>query len=563
MRFVSLTTAIAAATLLAACGEGTSPEGPDPTVTAVTPSTGTVGTELHVSGANFRAGASVLLSDLPATTVELAGDTAVFARVPEGVEADSVYDVTVRNSDQTEATLDSAFTAVAPLLRFVNSATKPSGNTGSTVIVEGDAFGDIQGSGNVLFSDGAGGTIAATIAAAEDWTNTFIVTTVPSGAGTGPVLVTTATGTSESLPFTVTQNAAFSPSTINWTATQDLPTAVSGHHALYVPVDDASGQTVQYVFVTGGAADDSVPIPDVNVAVIQSDGSISGWNQQPSLADGHAFHRTVAATPFNSKVSGSGFIYLMGGIEAKDGDPVNTIFRAQLNNDGTIGAWAPAGTLPAALHSLGAALFRSAIYIAGGAGAGNEPVATVYRARIDTLGQIGDWDAMPNLPSARAYHAFQTFGGYLYAGGGETAATDPNDGNYQTSSSKLGEVVYARIDLRTGDVGTWMTNANAFKVRSKHSGLVAGGTLFVSSGLYSGAGSGASENQYAQINSDGTVGSFGGATGSNTLLSVGGANLFNQGAIAYVDAAGTAHVMILGGDDVNAPGSKLAGVLYY
>jgi hypothetical protein len=59
------------------------------------------------------------------------------------------------------------------------------------------------------------------------------------------------------------------------------------------------------------------------------------------------------------------------------------------------------------------------------------------------------------------------------------------------------------------------------------------------------------------------VGSFGGATGSNTLLSEGGVNLFNHAAIAYVDAAGVAHVMILGGDDVNTLGTKRSAVFFY
>ena len=60
----------------------------------------------------------------------------------------------------------------------------------------------------------------------------------------------------------------------------------------------------------------------------------------------------------------------------------------------------------------------------------------------------------------------------------------------------------------------------------------AGGSPFVSSGLYAAAATGSSENTYATLSSDGTVGSFGGATGSNTLQSVGGVNLFNTRGVA-------------------------------
>ncbi len=550
---------------LAACGGGgTGPQGPAPTVTSVTPVTGTVGTELAIRGTNFRAGAQVLLDTLAATNVSLNGDTVAYADVPAGVLADSTYDVVVRNSDDTKDSLANAWKAVAPVLQFVNSATKPSGNTGSTVILEGDAFGDAQGTGQVLFSDGAGGTIAATIADPGDWTNTFIVTTVPSSAATGPIAVKTATGTSDSLTFTITQNATFSPSAITWKTTQALPVPVSGHHALYVPIDDASGKTIQYVFVTGGAGNDSVPLADVNAATIQNNGTLSGWTSLTALPAARAFHRSVAATPFNSKVKGSGYLYVLGGIATKGGDPVTTIYRAQLNNDGTIGVWSPIGDLPRALHSFGVALFRSTIYVAGGATTGNAPVADVYSAQIDTLGNLSDWRTETSLPSARAYLGFNTFGGYLYAVFGETGTVDPNDAGYTNNATKLTDVLYSKVDLRTDTLGAWTLNATSpGKARDKHSSLVAGGALFESAGLYAAAGTGSSENVYATINSDGTVGSFNGATGSNTLVSVGGVDLFNHAAIVYQDASGASHVMILGGDDVNAPGTKRAAVLYY
>lgn len=547
-----------------ACGDGVSPEGPGPTIASVSPAVGTVGTELTIRGANFRAGATVRLDSLVATGVEVS-DTVIFASVPTGVKADSSYAVIVRNSDETEAKRPAAFKAIAPVLQFVNSATKPSGNIGSTVILEGNAFSDVQGVGQVLFSNGTGGTIAATIAAAGDWTNTFIVTTVPSGTATGPITVKTGTGTSPVLTFTVTQNATFSPSAINWQSTTDLPAFLSGHDALFVPIDNASGQTVQYVYLSAGASNDSVPRTAVNVATIQSNGTLGNWTTTlTALPAGRAFHRSVAATPFNSKVKGSGYLYVLGGIETKGGAPTTTVSRAQLNNDGTIGAWSAMTALPAPLHSVGAVVFRSAIYVAGGATTGNVPVSTVYRARIDTLGVLGAWETMSALPSARAYHGSATFGGYLYTVGGEAGTLDPNDANYTANNTKLDQIAYGKIDLRTGNLGAWTANASALqKARSKHSSLVAGGSIFVSAGLYAAAGTGSSENSYATINSDGTVGTSGGATGSNTLQSVGGANLFNHAAIVYQDAQGVAHVMVLGGDDVNAPGSKRKKVLFY
>ena len=288
------------------------------------------------------------------------------------------------------------------------------------------------------------------------------------------------------------------------------------------------------------------------------------WKSTTALPAPVSAHATVAATPFNAKVNGSGYLYVIGGANAA-AEPVNTVSYAAFNEDGSVGAWANATPLPEPLHSLGAVIFRSTIYISGGATTGNSAVAKVYKAEIDTLGRLSSWKEQPSLPSARAFHGFVTFGGYLYAVGGETGVVNLDNASYQSGDTKLGEVVYAKISIRTGEIteAGWKLNASSMqKSRSKHTTLVAGGNLFVSSGLYSG-NPGSSENIYAQINSDGTVGSFGGATGSNTLFTAGATNLFNQAGISYSDANGVARVMIIGGDNANLPGNKEVDVLYY
>jgi hypothetical protein len=556
--------------VLAGCGGGGggSPTNTSlsPSVTSAGPVTGTVGTEVSIVGSNFRSGVTATLGGITVDSIEFVSSTQIFASVPAGVAVDTPLTLVVRNSDGTQTTLTGAFTAVAPTLDFVNSATKPSGNMGSTVIIEGDAFGDVQGTGQILFSDGIGGTIAAAIAAADDWTNTFIVTTVPASADDGPIAVTTATGTSNTLPFDVTSAAAFSPSTISWTATTSLPMGLSGHQAAFVPIEDAGGLTTQFVYVVGGSSDDGVPQAEVGFAVVQADGTLGAWASTSALPAGRSFHGLVAATPFNSKVSGNGELYVLGGIDTVGGQPVTMVYRGQLNEDGTIDSWTETQLLPDSLHSLGVAIFRGAIYIAGGATTDNAPVSSVYRARPDTTGELSAWDQLPALPSARAHHDLVTFGGFLYSVGGESAAVTPDDGTFLGIDTKLSEVAYVGINLRTGDLAdtTWTLNANELsKNRSKHSAVVAGGNIFVTSGLYNGANTGSSENTFAQINSDGTVGTFTGATGANTLLSEGGATLFNQTAISYLDGDGVSRVMIVGGDNINIPGSKRMSVLFY
>jgi N-acetylneuraminic acid mutarotase len=557
--------ALLAAVVACGGGDSTGPDGVPTTISAVSPSRGTVGTELTVTGTGFRDGVSVRVGSFVATDVQVASPTTLYAKVPAGVVAGQLYALTVANTGAAASTFAAAFTPVAPTLLYVNGATKPSANSGSTIILEGDAFGDARGAGQVLFSNGAGGTIAATIASPDDWTNTFIITTLPAGAASGSVTVQTATGTSGAVALTIVSNAQFSPSTIQWTRTTTLPVGVSGHAATVATVQGATAAG-NFVYVTGGADDTNAPRTSVWFASVLASGQLATWTNATPLPAGRAFHAMVVATPFNSRVKGTGFVYVIGGATDASGTPSSTIYRAPLAADGNAGAWEALGTLPAALHSTDAVLFRGEIYIAGGSTTGNAPIATVYRARLDSLGALGAWQPMAPLPTARTYHGLAQFGGYLYVFGGESAALSPNDASAASSATRLNEVAYAKLDLRTGAINAagWVVNsAGLTKSVGKHTAVVAGSNVLVTAGLYNGASTGSSEESYAQLRSDGTVSSFSGATGSHTIASAGGYNLFNHAAMSYLDANGVAHVLVLGGDDVNAPGTKRADVWFY
>jgi hypothetical protein len=530
-----------------------------PVITGVSPDEGTIGTEVTITGSNFKAGAIVTLGEKTMDKVEISSGSLIYASVPSGIPANTLLSVKVKNPGGGEGISGNAFRAIDPVLSYVNSATKPSGNAGSTVILEGKAFGDEQGAGEVLFSDGQGGTIPAVIADSADWTDSFIVTTLPTGANDGPVIVKTEIGISNEIPFKVTDAATFSPSAINWSETTALPLAVSGHKSVAVAIEESENSQNRYVFVTGGRDSDGEATDQVVAGLITADGTIGSWEGSTALPAPRSFHALIAATPFNSRVDGHGFLFLLGGTNS-GGEAISDVSVAALNSDGTLQTWQNSRPLPEALHSAGAVIFRSTIYVAGGATGENVPVSTVYRAGIMQDGQLGEWEELPGLPTAVAYHGFVSFGGYLYTVGGETGIAVPDAGNQLTGTK---QIFYSRINLRTGDIDNWTENPAAIgKERSKHSALILGGSMFISSGLYSGA-PGSSENAYANINSDGTVGSFGGATGSNTLVSKGGSNLFNQSGISYIDSDGVAHVMILGGAKVGAPAIKLDKVLYY
>ncbi|HEX9394091.1 MAG TPA: hypothetical protein VF923_05545 [Gemmatimonadales bacterium] len=449
-----------------------------------------------------------------------------------------------------------------PAVTIVNGATLPSGPLGATVVIQGSNFGTSQaaGSGVVVFTNGAAGPDTATIASAGDWSNGLIVTTVPAGAVTGNLVVKTSGGTSTPVTFTVVAKVAFSPSTVSWTSTTALPVGLSGHALAAATL--STGTSV--VYVVGGADSTNVPRDTVRYATVTDTGTVGVWSSTTVLPAPRAFAAAAIATPANSPVTGASYLYVLGGDSTASGKPVATVYVGTLGVTGAVTGWTTATPLPAAAHSLGVVIFNGSLYIAGGAGSGNAPLTTVYRAGIQSDGSLGTWKAEASLPFARSYFGFGINGTYLYAVGGDSGTVTPNDSSL--AASAINDVVYAQLDVRSGDVTVAGWTANASKLKKavgKHTAVVAGGTVLVTAGLYNGATTGATEETYAGLNADGTTASFNGATGSKTIASAGGGNVFNHAAVGYLSATGVFHVLVVGGDDVNTPTKKHKGVFYY
>jgi hypothetical protein len=453
-----------------------------------------------------------------------------------------------------------------PAVAVVNGATLPSGTIGATVVIEGHNFGTSQSvaSGHVVFSTTAGGRDTAVIASAADWTNLLIVTTVPAGVplGRDTLFVETSGGTSTPIVFTVVAKVAFSPSTVSWTATTALPVGLSGHAVAAATLPGVTPTSV--VYVVGGADSTNAPRDSVLYATVSTSGALGTWNKSTVLPAPIAYAAAVVATPSNSPVMGTSYLYVIGGDSTASGKPVATVYVGILGAGGAVTGWGTTTSLPAPVHSLGAVIFNGTVYVAGGSGSGNAALATVYRAVIQSDGSLGAWQALPALPFARSYFGFGVNGTFLYALGGDSGSVTPNDSSL--SAKAISDVIYAEIDVHTGNLSAagWTANGNKLKKAvSKQTAVVAGGDVLVTAGLYNGDATGATEESYAGLNSDGSTTAFNGATGANTISSAGGGNLFNHAATGYLDATGAFHVLVVGGDDVNTPTKKHKGVFYY
>ena len=468
-----------------------------------------------------------------------------------------------------------------PVILDVNGGLSGSGTVGSLFIVDGSNFGQVTSASAGYSLDFRDATTNAVVASATvnfadgDWNDLFISATVPAGltaSTTYDVTVTTPSGTSNALTFLVTGTPSFSPSTISWSATSTLPAALQGFPTVIANVGTAS-----YIYALGGnTAGSSTPngraAASASVYTNQMAAATGAllnatWGTTAELPAGRSFAAAVVADGFNSKVNSYSTIYVLGGLDAT-GAATSTVYYASVDASGAVpalgaGSWATTTALPQALYAHGAVIFQGRIYVAGGNDATDMPVSAVYSATINSNGTLGAWTTLPSLPDKRAYHQLLALGGRLYVVGGTNISAEPLS-NAQSSGTQS-TIFYDAVNLRDGSLmdATWTTNMLTLgKTREKFSLVATGGYLLASGGLYVGATTGSSEESYAGVNADGSIGSFNGATGSHTITgSSGGYNFFNQSSAYFVDAAGNPHVIILGGEDVNT-GSAHSEVWY-
>lgn len=197
------------------------------------------------------------------------------------------------------------------------------------------------------------------------------------------------------------------------------------------------------------------------------------------------------------------YLYVIGG-RVNTGSAVNTIERATINSDGTIGTFSTlADTTSTARH--GAALYVSGtyVYLIGG-GTNSGATATIERAAINSDGTLGAFSSVSGatLNATRAWPATAVIGGYLYLVGG-------------INSVNLASLERAPINT-DGTLGSFETVSAAMTVaRNAPSAVVLGTYLYVLGGY---GPTLQNTIERASINADGSLGSFA-AVGGLTLSS--------------------------------------------
>jgi hypothetical protein len=300
--------------------------GPAPTVTTVSPSSGTTagGTAVTITGTNFAAGATVTFGSTAATNVVVTNSTTITATTPAGSAGAAT--VTVTNAGGQSGTLASAFTYVAP--PTVSSVSPNAGPAagGTSVTITGTNF---AAGATVTF----GSTAATNVVVVN---STTITATTPAGsAGAVTVTVTNSNGLSGSLasgytyvvPPTVTSVSPNSGSTAGGTtvtiagtnfaagatvtfgSTAATSVVVTNNTTITAttPAGSAASVTVT-VTVMGQSGSLASGFTYVVTAVVTAPGNFAGTlmgTTIPTYVSGQQYYNATAGTshtssPFNS-----------------------------------------------------------------------------------------------------------------------------------------------------------------------------------------------------------------------------------------------------------------------
>lgn len=241
----------------------------------------------------------------------------------------------------------------------------------------------------------------------------------------------------------------------SWTGTTPLPEAYQGH---------ALAHSSRRLFLTGGISYNGGILDGVKVFSAPTDaGAVGAWAAEPPLPEAVYYHAGTAV---------DGNLFVLGGFHYTDADGMfisKAVYRSRVGPDGRAGAWEAATPLPEPVFFPSAAAWNGRVYVTGGWN-GSSLVNKVYSAEVQADGSLGAWIAQKSLPEAVYTHAAVS-DGTLYVLGGTV-----NGGNDIQNT-----VYFAKINA-DGTLSDWASTTPLPSPVSNHGAVVANGRVFVLGG---------------------------------------------------------------------------------
>ncbi len=189
---------------------------------------------------------------------------------------------------------------------------------------------------------------------------------------------------------------------LNWTNPINLPAARYGL---------ASVVYGTHVFISGGF--DGVY---VSSAVLQApyapDGTVGASQTIGFMPAGLYGHQMIAAR---------GRLYILGGYSGTGSR--DEVWSADISSTGALGKWEAEQSLPDRMYFHAAALIAGRIYVSGGYKSGSGVLGSSYSSAIGDDGTLGAWATLGPMPAPRYAHSMTFLPGRLIIAGGNDGAS--------------------------------------------------------------------------------------------------------------------------------------------
>jgi len=211
-----------------------------------------------------------------------------------------------------------------------------------------------------------------------------------------------------------------------------------------------------YIYALGGTGGDG---NNVTRAAINADGSLGPWQAATSMTTGRRFPAAVVV---------GRYLYALGGYDNLPGSAKNSVERAMINADGSLGPWQAVTPMTEARSTHAAVVVGNYIYVMGGDG-----MSSVVRATVNPDGSLGPWEAATSMTASRCDFAAVTARGYIYVLGGR--------GSWAGTAPRYDSVERAKVNLN-GSLGPWEAVASMSTPRYEHAAVGAGGYVYAVGG---------------------------------------------------------------------------------
>lgn len=228
-------------------------------------------------------------------------------------------------------------------------------------------------------------------------------------------------------------------------------------------------------------------------AQMNPDGTLGAWQVASPMPD-------LLGLGMHASVENNGVIYVLGGANLFGAR--ETVYYSRANDDGTLAGWTPTTPLPVRLMAHTAAAHGGRIYVMGGIARSLGAQSAVYSSPINADGTLGAWRSELSLPGTMMGHKALAKDGRIYLLGGSA------DSNLYTPTGQpvipSDKVLSAAINP-DGTLGAWQELAPLPEPMMLHAAAATSNSVYVFGGFNGGVSNAV---YFAPFQADGTLGAW-------------------------------------------------------